>query len=222
MKIYLNEIKDLGTDLDFNQDDMWLQEAVSRLDERLDEDAIRPVPFRQRPVQAHFNMRMVDEVYVVTGGMKTSVQLLCSRCIKAFDLPLEPRFNLLFCKDPVMAGIAHLQRPEGRGDGRHAPGKPVGQNAGFARHAHDEQMDLDVEAGNDIDITYISNDFIDLGDVVTEQLTLQVPFQPLCKEDCKGMCAQCGADLNVGRCACAKIATSQAFSVLKDWKAGKS
>ena len=106
-----------------------------------------------------------------------------------------------------MAGIAHQEA-----------GRPVGQNQGHARHAHDESLDDEIEEGKDLDITYISEDFINLADVLTEQIQFQVPFQPLCQENCKGMCPQCGADLNVGRCACAKIATARPFSVLRDFK----
>jgi uncharacterized protein len=108
-----------------------------------------------------------------------------------------------------MAGVAHLSDETKR---------PSGQNKGFARHAHDEASDDAISQGKDLDITYLSNDYVDLSEVLTEHLQLQVPFQPLCREECKGMCSQCGADMNVGRCACAKIANSHPFSALKDLK----
>lgn len=75
-----------------------------------------------------------------------------------------------------------------------------------------------MEIGNDLDITYLSEDTIDLKAVLTEQLQLQVPFQPLCREDCKGICFNCGADLNVGRCACAKVTKANPFAALKELK----
>lgn len=107
-----------------------------------------------------------------------------------------------------MAGIAHLEMQQGQT-------KPAGQNKGFARHAHDESSG---DNGQDLDITYLSQDFIELGDVLTEQLRLQIPFQPLCEEDCLGMCTQCGADLNAGRCACSKIIKQTPFAVLRNLK----
>jgi uncharacterized protein len=91
----------------------------------------------------------------------------------------------------------------------------VGQNKGFARHAHDFGSDRMAEEGKDLDITYLSQNFIDLSDLLSEQLQLQIPFQPLCRADCKGICVTCGADLNVGRCACAKIPKASPFSVLQ-------
>jgi uncharacterized protein len=41
---------------------------------------------------------------------------------------------------------------------------------------------------------------IDLGPLVREYLLLEVPINPICKPDCKGLCTICGADLNVEPC----------------------
>lgn len=43
---------------------------------------------------------------------------------------------------------------------------------------------------------------IDLGDAVREALILAVPEFPLCREDCRGLCARCGTDRNRGECRC--------------------
>lgn len=43
---------------------------------------------------------------------------------------------------------------------------------------------------------------LDLGGAVWEELILAVPPYVLCREDCRGLCARCGADLNEGPCAC--------------------
>ncbi|MDH4045170.1 MAG: DUF177 domain-containing protein [Gemmatimonadota bacterium] len=43
---------------------------------------------------------------------------------------------------------------------------------------------------------------IDLGDAVREALILAIPEFPLCRDDCRGLCAGCGADLNQGACGC--------------------
>jgi uncharacterized protein len=31
---------------------------------------------------------------------------------------------------------------------------------------------------------------------------MELPMHPLCKQSCKGICPQCGADLNVSPCTC--------------------
>jgi uncharacterized protein len=45
-------------------------------------------------------------------------------------------------------------------------------------------------------------DLIDVIPAVREELVLRVSAFPLCRPDCKGLCAKCGADLNAGTCSC--------------------
>ena len=227
MRIHWYEISNEGTELHFDQSESWLRRAVETLDETDDspeEKALRAreelkspaaqaaaaaqKPASSRPIDASYTFRKVDEVVVADGHIDSSVRLMCSRCANYFELSVRPRFSALFCRDPSMAGIAHLQ--EG--------GKPSGQNAGFARHEHDSKADADVESGKDLDITYIAGDHIDLAEFTTEQIQLQLPFQPLCKDDCKGLCANCGTDLNVGRCACSKLSATHPFAALSKLK----
>ena len=44
--------------------------------------------------------------------------------------------------------------------------------------------------------------FADLTAELRECIILSFPSNPLCKEDCKGLCPRCGADLNLGPCGC--------------------
>ncbi len=37
---------------------------------------------------------------------------------------------------------------------------------------------------------------VDLADLVRECMLLEIPIRPLCRENCKGLCVVCGADLN--------------------------
>lgn len=43
---------------------------------------------------------------------------------------------------------------------------------------------------------------LDLRPAIREQWLLSAPSFALCREDCKGLCARCGADLNIGDCSC--------------------
>ncbi len=45
---------------------------------------------------------------------------------------------------------------------------------------------------------------LDLDEVVRQNLLASLPFCPLCREDCRGLCAGCGVDLNKGECTCSK------------------
>ena len=44
----------------------------------------------------------------------------------------------------------------------------------------------------------------DLDDIVTTTFVLSMDSKFLCKEDCKGLCARCGKNLNLGPCGCGK------------------
>jgi uncharacterized protein len=48
----------------------------------------------------------------------------------------------------------------------------------------------------------ITMDTIDLGPVVHEAVVLAEPMRVLCAPDCRGLCPQCGKDLNEGPCGC--------------------
>lgn len=66
---------------------------------------------------------------------------------------------------------------------------------------NEEPVDTD-----DIHITYISRntDILDFDNDVREFAILAIPMKKLCKEDCKGLCPRCGANLNYEQCSCPK------------------
>ncbi|QBD79173.1 DUF177 domain-containing protein [Ktedonosporobacter rubrisoli] len=55
---------------------------------------------------------------------------------------------------------------------------------------------------------------LDLTEAVRQQVLLNIPMVTLCKEDCAGLCAQCGKDLNLGPCEC-EPEVDMRMSVLK-------
>jgi uncharacterized protein len=56
---------------------------------------------------------------------------------------------------------------------------------------------------------------IDLAPLVREFALLEIPLKPLCREDCKGLCIECGQNLNEKDCGHREEIDSQ-FSVLKE------
>lgn len=71
----------------------------------------------------------------------------------------------------------------------------------------------------DISFGHYREDTIDLDALVFEQVLLQVPMKPLCAETCRGLCAQCGANLNAESCACRPGAVDRRLEALKNFKA---
>lgn len=57
---------------------------------------------------------------------------------------------------------------------------------------------------DEVDFSLVSADnTIDLAEPTNAALLMETPFQVLCREDCKGLCPTCGANLNEGDCGCA-------------------
>jgi uncharacterized protein len=54
----------------------------------------------------------------------------------------------------------------------------------------------------DEDFYPIVDDAIDLAPLVRDAVVLELPMAPLCREDCAGLCSQCGKNLNEGTCRC--------------------
>jgi uncharacterized protein len=59
---------------------------------------------------------------------------------------------------------------------------------------------------------------VDVTPAVREELLLEAPRYVLCRDDCKGLCPQCGKDLNADPCSCAPVADArwQPLKALKD------
>ncbi|MDR0884051.1 MAG: DUF177 domain-containing protein [Oscillospiraceae bacterium] len=53
------------------------------------------------------------------------------------------------------------------------------------------------------ELVFVPDYELDVPEVVREELYLQMPSKLLCREDCQGLCAGCGANLNHGACTCA-------------------
>jgi len=82
----------------------------------------------------------------------------------------------------------------------------------------DEEIEL---AEQDLISVAFDGDELDFTNEIAEQVLMEIPFKPLCSEDCKGLCANCGVDLNVATCDCTPSQANIKFSMLKNFKAEK-
>ena len=71
--------------------------------------------------------------------------------------------------------------------------KVVELNSLVAQELEDEEND---------EILLLDGTELDLDQVVREAFVLAMDTKNLCSDDCKGLCAKCGADLNLGPCGC--------------------
>lgn len=80
-----------------------------------------------------------------------------------------------------------------------------------------EGVDAEREDSAD-DRDYYDGEKVDIKEILDEEVSMIVPFNPLCRESCKGLCSVCGANLNEGPCGCSRDVVDERFSVLKGLK----
>ncbi len=69
--------------------------------------------------------------------------------------------------------------------------------------------------GEDLETSYYRNDEIDVNELMREQFYLALPMKPLCQEGCRGLCSQCGTNLNTDGCDCVPAWTDPRLAALK-------
>ncbi len=67
----------------------------------------------------------------------------------------------------------------------------------------------------ELSVSVFDGKAIDVDEVVKEQILLAVPTRMLCREDCKGICPECGTDRNTGDCSCATNDIDPRWAALK-------
>lgn len=80
---------------------------------------------------------------------------------------------------------------------------------------YEEEVELKEE---EMESTFFGGREVHLSEISCEQIFLDLPYQPLCDEACKGLCPVCGKDLNLSVCDCTPDELGSGFSVLKKLK----
>jgi uncharacterized protein len=70
----------------------------------------------------------------------------------------------------------------------------------------------------DLELSYYRGEEVDISPLVREQLLLDLPTQPLCREDCQGLCPKCGINRNRESCRC-EIGADPRLAALQGLKA---
>jgi uncharacterized protein len=84
----------------------------------------------------------------------------------------------------------------------------------------DEAEESDASVTEEEDTYSLVGDRLELVEMLREQIILATPMQPLCREDCRGLCPTCGQDLNERRCDCPEERRDSPFLALKKLTTG--
>ncbi|MDI9571335.1 MAG: DUF177 domain-containing protein [Pseudomonadota bacterium] len=78
-----------------------------------------------------------------------------------------------------------------------------------------EEIELTAE---DLEYGFYEGETVDCDPLIYEQIVLQIPMKALCREDCRGLCPRCGANLNLSPCSCPDREVDARLAVLKQLK----
>lgn len=137
--------------------------------------------------------RMGEDVYL-DGSASGEIELECSRCLARYRQPLREPFRLVL--EPAGARV---------------PADPEGA-AALARYG--------LWLGDELEAGWFRGSELHLGGLFYEVVSLALPVKPLCREDCPGLCAHCGADLAEGSCSCSGASSASPFAVLAKLRPG--
>ncbi|MFA7535267.1 MAG: DUF177 domain-containing protein [Desulfuromonadales bacterium] len=87
-----------------------------------------------------------------------------------------------------------------------------------AADSEEDEVELSAE---DLGLIPFQGEEIDLRDGIREQILMSLPLQPLCNMECRGLCPQCGIDLNQSTCDCSQPELRNQFGALKNFKVEK-
>ena len=148
-------------------------------------------------VAVGLDLRAIERAVYVTGVVEGTAVRQCVRCLKDFDDPLA--FSLRVVYEREVKATTVVKRVDARKK----------KTAAFP--------DAEEEERNEV-LYYFTGDHLELAPMLREQLILASPMHPLCSEECRGLCAHCGKDLNEGPCCCGGEPTGSPFEVLRNIK----
>lgn len=93
----------------------------------------------------------------------------------------------------------------------------VNFNAQFVPGGKDNRSPEEEEAGGE-DIIGYDGPSIELQGVLRDNMMLAMPIKPLCGDDCKGICPECGTNLNMEQCECSRHEVDNRLAILKKLK----
>lgn len=136
------------------------------------------------PVVADFEIQRLGNEIQVTGSVRATARLQCSRCLAPFAYAVAGDVEATFAPPAKLAEGVH-------------------------------QHEL---AQDELEVEPLVQGGADLRGVIAEQIHLNLPLKPLCREDCPGICPHCGRSGADRECGCAPAAGDPRWEALRKLK----
>ncbi len=137
---------------------------------------------------------------VVEGTIDLAYAFECGRCAETFNRPAHVPF-----------GFVCMQGTED------AP--PNAESDDLDVEGLDDEAVMPTDPDGEREIVFYEGHTLDLEPAIAEQIVLTLPTWPVCTDDCKGLCPNCGANLNNENCSCAAQVIDPRWAALGPLKA---
>jgi uncharacterized protein len=200
MLVKIEQIKETGLKLEEPIGLKLLGDALSGADSGED------TGFRAAsPSTLKASLRKVSGGVLLEGQFTAHVASECKRCLGPVDLKVPVSFTLNLVPESLVRGDDFLKKED----------ESVMEKKERAQGEVGGSFDLE-----DADEEVFNGKTIDLDPIVREQLLLALPMSAVCREDCKGLCPQCGINLNEATCSCETKPVDPRMAPLKNIKLG--
>jgi uncharacterized metal-binding protein YceD (DUF177 family) len=201
-KLLIDRLTDRPQRFEYEADPDWWADHAGR-------EASGDDPAVDRPFRFVLSASRLGEDVLIDGVMTGSLAAECSRCTRRYAHALRDTFRL------VLKPIKEDEWGESRA---HEAIDPEGARA-LAENG--------VCLGDDLEAGWFRGPVIFLDALFAEVIATAMPIQPLCDEDCPGLCPHCGMERRRGEedetaavCGCEDERVDSPFAVLAGWKGG--
>ena len=129
----------------------------------------------KNPISGSFHLIKVFHNLNLTGEIQTTFLCRCDRCLNPFELQIDLKFKRILA--------------------------PLSSVSGDSANAQELKNEI---TQDDLNFSFYEGDEIDVSKIFSEQIILEEPFNYHCSPGCKGLCQQCGVNLNRETCQCAQ------------------
>ncbi|MBZ4420049.1 DUF177 domain-containing protein [Myxococcus sp. RHSTA-1-4] len=155
-----------------------------------------------KPSTLKASLRKVSGGVLLEGQFTAHLASECKRCLGNVELNLPVSFTLNLVPESLAKGEDFQDDDEGSMEKKE---RVQGESGGsFSMEDADEEV--------------FDGKTIDLDPIVREQLLLALPMSAVCREDCQGLCPQCGINRNEAKCNCELKPVDPRLAPLKNIK----
>ena len=198
------------------------------------------LPYDVRELSAVVRLFPQEDGMLARGEFKGNVIMPCTRCAEDAHVRLDQTFdtfepyplpdgetattNSFGASAAAPAEADREIRPKARGTWKPEARKKSGKEARQAEKdaaEQDESDDLSLDVDENVVRISAHGLEINVGNLAFEEFLLALPVKALCSEDCKGLCPECGHNLNTGPCACSRDQGDPRLAALRNLTLGK-